>query len=741
MFIWVTAPNYATVEYEYNSYDDLTKITRGDGQSYSMAYDAYRNLNRVDVGGEDLVTYTYNPGTNRLKTMEYVNGSKQNLTYDRFGNVITETWTKGTATEAKYKYFYDASQNLVKTLDILNKKMYNVNRAGENVTSVEEYNVTLNGETVSSKTLVGTLHYSFDGEGKQFRKKYVDANGNEQKYVFEYQDEKNIAVQLPTGIVSHSKSDHLGRKVFDELQLGSGLMNRKFSYHEGVISQNHLDNGKQVSDPQTTLVKQIEFADGRIIEYEYDAEERITRVIDTVDGTYEYVYDEQGQLLTEMRNGDTVSRMTYDDYGNIINKNGVAYTYGGGDNWKDQLTRYGSQTIGSYDDNGNPHSYLGKTLVWEKGRQLKSFGSNTYTYNKDGIRTSKTVNGVKHSYVLDGTNIVKETWGSNTLIPLYDLDNSVCGIKYNNTAYYFYKNLQGDVIAITDASGTVIARYVYDAWGRVLQVTDAHCNSVANDSAHIANINPFRYRGYYYDQETQLYYLQSRYYDPKVGRFINADEPKNLADNCELLNGNLFVYSKNNPINEKDVTGYFWFTTLISWFLGLMIGITVQFLSDFIIWLFEKVVLGNKETFKQRFSLNKIKYEDYVASALGWAFTLINPFARWKWVGLFSGLFVVAGKHTTKALTGNFNPTDLYIDAGAVIIGGIVAHILGWTVQRKLKKVVERIDVNGAVDFLRECASIRFGFEGLGNKFSFALNISPTFLQAICKWLGIQINI
>ena len=436
------------------------------------------------------------------------------------------------------------------------------------MTSVEEYDVVLNGETVSSKTLVGTLHYSFDGEGKQFRKKYVDAGGNEQKYVFEYQDEKNIAVQLPTGIVSHSKSDHLGRKVFDELQLGSGLMNRKFTYHEGVISQNHLDNGKQVSDPQTTLVKQIEFADGRIIEYEYDAEERITRVIDTVDGTYEYVYDEQGQLLTEMRNGDTVSRMTYDDYGNIINKNGVAYTYGGGDNWKDQLTRYGSQTIGSYDGNGNPRSYLGKTLVWEKGRQLKSFGSNTYTYNKDGIRTSKTVNGVKHSYVLDGTNIVKETWGSNTLIPLYDLDNSVCGIKYNNTAYYFYKNLQGDVIAITDASGTVIARYVYDAWGRVLQVTDAHCNSVANDSAHIANINPFRYRGYYYDQETQLYYLQSRYYDPKVGRFINADKIIDFRNNAFC---NQFSYCHNNPVNSVEIEGAFALTIFGVTFAGLQL--------------------------------------------------------------------------------------------------------------------------------------------------------------------------
>ena len=123
-------------------------------------------------------------------------------------------------------------------------------------------------------SLVGTMQYSFDSDGKQFRKKYIGADGSEQKYVFEYQDEQNVAVQLPTGVVSHSKSDHLGRKVFDELQLGKGLMNRKFTYHEGKVSDTHEANDKKVSDPQTTLVKQIEFADGRTIQYEYDAEER-----------------------------------------------------------------------------------------------------------------------------------------------------------------------------------------------------------------------------------------------------------------------------------------------------------------------------------------------------------------------------------------------------------------------------------------------------------------------------------
>ena len=105
------------------------------------------------------------------------------------------------------------------------------------------------------------------------------ANSTEQKYVFEFQDEQNVAVQLPTGVVSHSKSDHLGRKVFDELQLGKGLMNRTFTYHKGEVTQAHLDNGKVVSNPETTLVKQIEFADGRTIQYEYDAEEHITKVV------------------------------------------------------------------------------------------------------------------------------------------------------------------------------------------------------------------------------------------------------------------------------------------------------------------------------------------------------------------------------------------------------------------------------------------------------------------------------
>ncbi len=559
----VTDANGGSVEYGYTVYDDLASIARGDGQTYTMEYDAFRNLKTVRVGEEvSLAEYTYREGTNRLKSVTYANGSVQELVYDARGNVKSEIWTKGDETEAEYRYFYDGSQNLVKTLDIVNKKMYNINRVGENIVSTEEYDVESFEENASlGVTPVGTFHYSFDKDGKQFRKKYVDANGKEQKYVFEYQDEQNVAVQLPTGVVSHAKSDHLGRKVFNELQIGKGLMNRRFSYYDGEITQNHIDGDKQVSKPETTLVKQIDYADGRTVQYEYDNEERITKVIDSVDGTTEYTYDDLGQLLTERVNGELVNSMEYDNYGNILKKNDKTYTYGN-ETWQDLLTSYNGQTI-TYDAQRTPTSYLGHTLTWEKGRQLKSFDGNTYTYNKDGIRTSKTVNGVLHTYTLDGTNIVKETWGTNTLIPLYDLDGTVCGLNYNGKAYYFYKNLQGDVIAITDNTGATIARYTYDAWGKVLTVTDKNGIDLIGAETHIANINPFRYRGYYYDQEIALYYLQSRYYNPEIGRFINADDVVYLSKSGTILGCNLFSYCENNSVCRVDTIGSFWLSLIL----------------------------------------------------------------------------------------------------------------------------------------------------------------------------------
>ena len=276
-----------------------------------------------------------------------------------------------------------------------------------------------------------SLKWVYNEEGTLIRKRILPANGEERVIYYETADD-NTVVKFSAGgktVTSHSKTDSFGRKVFDELQLGTGFMSRQFSYHAGQVTDEHSQNTLLKSSATTQLVSQIVLSDGRTISYEYDAEERITKVTDSVDGVTEYTYDAMGQLLTETVDGTVVNTMTYDNYGNILQKNGKVYTYGNAA-WKDLLTSYNGQTI-SYDAQGNPLNYLGHTLTWEKGRQLKTFDGIAYTYNANGIRTSKTVDNVRHDYLLDGVNILRETWDDNVLETLYDNEDSVCGIIYN----------------------------------------------------------------------------------------------------------------------------------------------------------------------------------------------------------------------------------------------------------------------------------------------------------------------
>ena len=129
------------------------------------------------------------------------------------------------------------------------------------------------------------------------------------------------------------------------------------------------------------------------------------------------------------------------------------------------------------------------------------------------------------------------------------------GMEYNEAKYWYDKKLQGDIVGIRNSTGTLVAQYVYDAWGNHRQITDGSCNDVSADTSHIANINPFRYRGYYYDVETGWYYLNARYYDPNVGRFLSPDTI--LGANGGLQGYNLFAYCNNNPVMFADPSGNF----------------------------------------------------------------------------------------------------------------------------------------------------------------------------------------
>jgi len=134
----------------------------------------------------------------------------------------------------------------------------------------------------------------------------------------------------------------------------------------------------------------------------------------------------------------------------------------------------------------------------------------------------------------------------NTLSFHYDADGKPMSFVYNGTTYYYATNLQGDIVAILSKEGTQVVSYSYDAWGNILSITGTKADT-------IGKYNPLRYRGYVYDTESKLYYLQSRYYDPYVGRFINADTFATTGQG--LLGNNQFAYCQNNPVVYKDTAG------------------------------------------------------------------------------------------------------------------------------------------------------------------------------------------
>ena len=618
----------AYVSYSYNQFDDITAITRGDGLKYVLAYNEFHNLESIGIKKGtteygNLITYAYKNGNGKLKQMTYANGDTMNATYNSIGQMVSEKWCdKDGHTVAYYKYAYDGAGNIVRSIDIWSDKEYNYEYEEGKLIRATEYDIECTVEgLVTAKTLVNTIRYIYDNEGKVTKKIVIPATTGVayQTVFYEYTDDSNQIVKQVIGerlVTAHSKTDNFGRKEFDELQIGTGFISRKFDYHTGTVTQKHLENNRLKSTPTTQLVSEIKFSNGRTIAYEYDAEERITRVDDSVDGVTEYTYDALGQLLTETKDGVTTkfeydnygnitAKGLVDEYGNIVENTKISYIYGN-DTWKDLLTSYNGQSI-TYDAQGNPTNYLGHTLTWEKGRQLKSFDWDTYTYNANGVRTSKTANGTTHRYTLEGTKILREEYGSVTLVPLYENEDSVCGIIFNATPYYFQKNLQGDIIAILNENSQVVAKYKYDAWG---------VPTIASDKSgcYIATINPFRYRGYYYDYETGLYYLQSRYYDPVVGRFINGDSAtiinfNNKEENFEQYN--LFCYALNNPINELDFSGMCVLSKTIKTFLSAIgKGLFTQFCKDVLLYLFDVLVLQKTKEF------NLSPAEDYAYSVL-----------------------------------------------------------------------------------------------------------------------------
>ena len=262
--------------------------------------------------------------------------------------------------------------------------------------------------------------------------------------------------------------------------------------------------------------------------------------------------------------------MAADDF--VIPYDFSDYMYEDSD-WGDLLTSFHSCEV-TYDSIGNPLVYYNSTTFTWSGRQLESAtrSGKTYyfTYNDEGIRTTKKVNGVTTTYYLAGSRIIGEETNGNVILYIYD-ESGVIGMQYHGYSdrqdawetYWFEKNLHGDIIAVYDYLGNKLIAYEYNSFGFCYNPTYVTSSASSSPAAK----NPFRYRGYYYDSDLGLYYLNSRYYDPYIGRFISPDSVGYLGANGDLQSYNLYAYCGNNPVMYVDPTGNFPV-------LALVLGIT-----------------------------------------------------------------------------------------------------------------------------------------------------------------------
>ena len=530
--------------YDQDRLDQVSHNTGNGDVVYTFGYDSFGRPTTVDVGGGLLSTTAYN-AQGQTASVTYANGGQVAWTYDAFGRVVGVTVDN--AASPRYTYTYGDMGEICEARDSV---LQEVTRSGYDLSNRPRRKTILRA---GQHHYTGEVSYDACGRLSAFSE-LVGAARTPFETTFVY-DAEDRPTTIQFGAATRKTVygyDSLGRMTQQTLTLPSGCVQTSYGYLPGAGTS-------------TTPLVQTISQGGVTLTYTYDACGNITSVSDGTK-TVSYVYDAIGQLKrvndpfdTTKGSTGTTWVFTYDLGGNITKKKAYVYTTGtvsgtaktttysyGDSTWRDKLTTIGSKTL-SYDNAGNLTGDGTWTYTWQQGRQLQQMSKTgetvSFVYNGDGLRVQKTstTKGTTN-YTLHGKNVVHVTNAQNSIDMhfFYGANGRPAVVMYNGVAYGYLYNLQGDVIALVDDTGAKVVEYTYDAWGKPL-------SRVGSMGDTLGYWQPFRYRGYVFDQETGLYYLRSRYYRAEWGRFLNADS---------LIKDNLYCYCNNVPSISYDPDGY-----------------------------------------------------------------------------------------------------------------------------------------------------------------------------------------
>ena len=608
-----------TINYVYDIVSGLVKeITRGDGYKEEYTYDAFGNVLTTTSGvnyGRRTITYTYDiygnitSITNGVVTYYFTYNNYGDIKTIKINNkeIVTNNY-KNENSNNSYTGELESSTYSYGTISFTYYEDGNIKEVYYNNTLVLSYIYNDYGEIASyTDTLENvTYYYNYD-----YQNRLINVNAsNGRNITYTYDSDSNLVSKtniLGTNSYTYNDSMLVKEDISDKFSIEYTYTSDSFKNLNVVsyyINNNQIDvnytNEIVTTTSNETLytgrIKEVTYTNSsnEIIRYVYEYDDytsNITKIEGYTNSVLVYseenYYDKFNQLEAQFiyaNNCNYMYECGYDARGNIIGYylqnqttsetiNTGEFTY----NINNELV---SATINgvtynmTYSSIGLPDSYLGWNITYYMN-QITSItkGNSTvyYSYNANGIRTYKEVltpNGTNTtSYILEGNKIIGEIRNNtDTINYYYDSNDNIVGFTYNNHKYLYLKNLQNDVIGIVDANGSIVVKYYYDGYGSIIDIVDT-------SGINLSSINPFRYRSYYQDDETGWYYLNSRYYDPLVKRFITMDDISYLGASGTVLSYNLFSYCENNPVIRADYDGEIWWI-IIPVIVGGLMGLS-----------------------------------------------------------------------------------------------------------------------------------------------------------------------